>query len=57
MAENGDTAEEPTTYKLLLAGHTGVGKTAFLYRYSKDSFTPSYTATVGIDFAQKRLER
>lgn len=57
MAENGDTTEDLTTYKIVLAGNSGVGKTAFLIRYSGDDFKPTIAATVGVDFKTKTIDR
>ena len=44
-------------YNIILVGNAGVGKTAFLVRYCDDAFSPSYVATVGIDFRVKMLIR
>lgn len=42
-------------YKIVLVGNSGVGKTALLVRYCDDIFSPSFVATVGIDFKVKSL--
>lgn len=41
------------SYKVLLIGESGVGKTSLIKSYSKpnEAFTPSLLSTVGIDFA------
>ena len=44
-------------FKILIVGNSGVGKTAFLARYTEDTFVSSYVATVGIDFKVKMLSR
>lgn len=44
-------------YKILIVGNSGVGKTAFLTRYCDDTFSPSFVATVGIDFKVKTMYR
>jgi small GTP-binding protein len=44
-------------YKILTIGNSGVGKTAFVIRYCKDSFNPAFFSTVGIDFQVKTLVR
>ena len=44
-------------YKILIVGNSGVGKTAFLMRYCDDTFSPSFVATVGIDFKVKTMYR
>ena len=41
--------------KLLLIGDSGVGKSCLLLRYSDDSFTSSFIATIGIDFKIKSI--
>ncbi|XP_065827441.1 uncharacterized protein [Oscarella lobularis] len=40
-------------YKILLIGDSSVGKTSLLMRFVDESFAPSYTATVGIDWKAK----
>ena len=55
-----DTAVDPNfdyMYKVLIVGNSGSGKTAFLVRYCDDCFSPSFVATVGIDFKVKSLFR
>jgi GTPase SAR1 family protein len=37
-------------FKIIILGDSGVGKTAILNRFSDDSFTETYSTTVGIDF-------
>jgi Ras-related protein Rab-8A len=41
--------------KLLLIGDSAVGKTSLLLRYVDDKFSPSFVATIGIDFKVKKL--
>ena len=58
--ESLDTAVDPNfdyMYKILIVGNSGVGKTALLVRYCDDTFSPSFVATVGIDFKVKSLFR
>lgn len=58
--ESLDTAVDPNfdyMYKILIVGNSGVGKTAFLVRYCDETFSPSFVATVGIDFKVKTLFR
>ena len=45
------------SYKFLIVGDAGVGKTAFLSRYCDDSFSEKYIPTVGIDFRKKTVSR
>eukprot|EP00835_Amoeboradix_gromovi_P002222 NODE_121_length_18880_cov_0.205687.p7 type:complete len:173 gc:universal NODE_121_length_18880_cov_0.205687:3440-2922(-) len=42
--------------KLLLIGDSGVGKSCLLLRFSDDSFTPSFIATIGIDFKIRTID-
>lgn len=37
-------------FKIIILGDSGVGKTAILNRFSDDTFTETYSTTVGIDF-------
>ena len=44
--------ENPTrapehSFKLLIIGNSGVGKSAFLIRLTENMFTPSYSLTIG----------
>ena len=58
--ESLDTAVDPNfdyMYKVLIVGNSGVGKTAFLVRYCDHHYSPSFVATVGIDFKVKTLFR
>ena len=41
------------TFKILLIGESGVGKTALLERYCDDVFNESLLSTVGVDFKAK----
>jgi len=41
--------------KLLLIGDSGIGKSALVYKYCEDSFTPSFISTIGIDFKVKNI--
>jgi GTPase SAR1 family protein len=55
MQQNGrqQTAEEDYeyTFKVMLIGDSGVGKTCLLVRFKDDTFlTCNFIATVGIDF-------
>jgi len=42
--------------KLLLIGDSGVGKSCLLLRFCDDSFTPSFIATIGIDFKIRTID-
>ncbi|KXZ52310.1 RABC2 protein [Gonium pectorale] len=43
------------TFKILLLGDSGVGKTCLLTRFAHDSFDDKVASTIGVDFAVKRL--
>lgn len=43
-------------YKLVLLGDGGVGKTSLRYRYMGQGFKANYMATIGADFAIKRID-
>ncbi len=53
-------AAKPKNYdflvKLLLIGDSGVGKSCLLLRFSDDSFTHNFIATIGIDFKVKTID-
>lgn len=58
--ESLDTAVDPNfdyMFKTLIVGNSGVGKTAFLVRYTDDHYLPTFVSTVGIDFKVKTLIR
>ena len=44
-------------FKTLIVGDAGVGKTAFLVRYTDGTWVSDYIPTVGIDFKVKTLTR
>lgn len=41
------------TFKFIVYGVSGVGKTALLLRYIDDKFYPNHEATIGVDFSTK----
>jgi small GTP-binding protein len=43
------------SFKILLIGESGVGKTCLLLRFTDDTFTQNHQTTVGVDFKQKIL--
>ncbi|MCH8908465.1 MAG: GTP-binding protein [Candidatus Heimdallarchaeota archaeon] len=45
-----------TVYKVVLLGDGGVGKTSLRKRYLGEGFESSYMATIGADFAIKRID-
>jgi len=42
-------------YKILVVGDLGCGKTSFIHRYVNHTFSNTYRATIGVDFALKTL--
>jgi small GTP-binding protein len=43
------------SFKYLVVGDSGVGKTSLLVRYCEDSFQADYLSTIGVDFKIKRV--
>lgn len=55
-----DAFRQPTdkpTYKVLMLGEAGVGKTALVRRYAHKLFKEDYKATLGIDMTPKKILR
>lgn len=44
------------TFKVLILGESGVGKTCLFQRFTSGVFSNTYKATVGVDFAVKRIK-
>lgn len=42
--------------KLLMLGDSGVGKSSLIYRWTLDTFSPSLTSTVGVNFKSKKID-
>ncbi|KAI0981182.1 hypothetical protein GJ496_002269 [Pomphorhynchus laevis] len=42
-------------FKILLIGDSGVGKTCLMFRFTDDTFSESFVATIGIDFKIKNI--
>ena len=47
--------EAPITYKVVLVGDAGVGKTQIMEQYGKKNFNTEYENTIGVDFIEKNL--
>jgi len=45
--------QNSTSFKLILTGDCGVGKSSLLERVSDDSFSENYLTTIGVDFKFK----
>ena len=43
------------TIRIILIGDCAVGKTAFAKKLMKDTFTPIYDATIGVDYSAKTI--
>ena len=44
------------SFKLLIIGESGVGKTSILLRFTDDYFSDKFMSTIGVDFKVKELE-
>ncbi|CAD8178118.1 unnamed protein product [Paramecium octaurelia] len=56
MSQNNNNYEaKEQLIKIITLGTSGAGKTSLLTRLTHDQFTESYIATIGVDFAIKRL--
>eukprot|EP00761_Pharyngomonas_kirbyi_P009372 gb/GECH01009388.1/.p1 GENE.gb/GECH01009388.1/~~gb/GECH01009388.1/.p1 ORF type:complete len:245 (+),score=60.01 gb/GECH01009388.1/:1-735(+) len=44
------------SFKVIVVGDIGVGKTSLISRYVFDKFTDGYKATLGVDFSHKKIQ-
>ena len=44
------------SFKIVLIGDSGVGKSCFLLRFADDKFNDNFYTTVGVDFRFKSIE-
>lgn len=51
-----DETLEEYVYKILVVGDLSCGKTSIIHRYVNDTFSNTYRATIGVDFALKTLK-
>lgn len=47
--------EDGDSFKIVVIGDSGAGKTSVIYRYAKNFFDPSYGTTIGTSFIVKKL--
>ena len=43
------------TFRYIIVGDSGVGKTSILHRFEKNYFDPKVLSTIGIDYVRKNL--
>jgi len=55
MVDNEEDIEE-YVYKILVVGDLGCGKTSVIHRYVNHTFSNTYRATIGVDFALKSIK-
>eukprot|EP01136_Pigoraptor_vietnamica_P001239 Opistho-1_new@27608 len=55
---DGDLSSLPVevVLKVIVVGELGTGKTSVIRRWVHNAFTPNYRATIGVDFALKKVE-
>ena len=51
-----DDVSSVAEFKVILLGNSGVGKTAIVQRYDKDTFAKTHQATIGASFMSKEVE-
>jgi len=44
------------TFKIIIVGNTGVGKSSLLLRYTRDTFMKYHETTIGVDFATRLID-
>lgn len=44
------------SFKVIIVGHQGVGKTALAFNYVKGQFKQDYNVTVGVEFSSKTID-
>lgn len=49
--------EDQPIFKILVVGHSGVGKTSLIYQYIKGIFKLDYNVTVGVEFYTKSINQ
>jgi GTPase SAR1 family protein len=56
MNEEKKEPENPDSFKVVLLGESGVGKTSILNRFTKNIFTDNIMSTAGVCFVSKIFE-
>eukprot|EP00002_Diphylleia_rotans_P020038 TRINITY_DN3883_c0_g3_i2.p1 TRINITY_DN3883_c0_g3~~TRINITY_DN3883_c0_g3_i2.p1 ORF type:complete len:218 (+),score=48.90 TRINITY_DN3883_c0_g3_i2:60-713(+) len=51
-----DNGQDEVSFKVVVIGEAGVGKTSIIQRYTKNNFKHNYLATVGVDFHVKNIK-
>jgi hypothetical protein len=51
----GEGSASDYSFKILIIGDSGVGKSALLTRFSDNVFLPTFTSTIGIDFNSRMI--
>jgi GTPase SAR1 family protein len=49
------TLEPAQTFKILIIGDSGVGKSSLMVRFVDDIFTAAYITTIGVDFKMSTI--
>ena len=44
------------TFRYIIVGDSGVGKTSILHRFEKNQFDSKVMSTIGIDYVRKNLQ-
>lgn len=55
MANSTRTLEPAQTFKILIIGDSGVGKSSLMVRFVDDIFTAAYITTIGVDFKMSTI--
>ena len=55
MATTGKNLDAVQTFKILIIGDSGVGKSSLMVRFVDDIFTAAYITTIGVDFKMSTI--